>query len=383
MSTGGVLKRQAIFGRNSSKWIGNFSQGYLYLLKASLCMAAFSKQTGRTSWPEVRWISTSPQVLSPFHTELSILASDLDGLRTVLPGNVLGHLVALIEEIHKSAKLIRDLASRSQVHNARAPIVSSHLGVLLPCLSKSLRDITQRYEDRTISRERRWRKMYHDMVEESGGLGPPQRFMVYNEFLLQLIYLLVRDTKYDPGQLEVLRARILDLRQRRGIALAPSQPTPITTNVVVTQGQVGGQGAIVVVPLPSERVHWCEQVFSLPLSSRTDLGQPERSRALGPFVPEGGDPQHPVVARRIFLRRSFDEGRMCVMFVENAAANGASWVMVRLLLPGGVGQIFSYRGHHELCVRRQGNALVLMRWSRSSRCAKDWAVLCFATWEGE
>lgn len=324
-----------------------------------------------------------PQALSLFHTQLSVRTSDVDGLRTVLPGNFFGHLVALIEEIRKSAKLLRDLASRSQVHHSRAPIVSSHLCVVLPCLSKSLRDISQRYEDTTITREQRWRKIYHDMVKESGGLGPPQRFMMYNDFLLQLIYLLVRDTKYDPGQLEALRARILDLRQRRGIALAPSQSTTITTNAVATQGHMGGPGTVIVVPLPSERVHWCEQVFSLPLSSRTDMGQSERSCALGPFVPEGGDPQHPVAARRTLLRRSFDGGRICVMFVENAAANGASWVAVRVLVPGGVGQVFSYRGHHELCVRRQGNALVLMRWSRSSRCARDWAVLCFVTWEGE
>lgn len=332
---------------------------------------------------------------SPYQCRLNLHISGLDGLRMVLSESYHGHMVALAEEIRKSAKLLRDLADRSYVHHSRAPIVSNHLNVILPCFSKSLRDITTRYDDKTISRENRWRKMYNDMVEESGGLGPPQRFMMYNGFLFQLLFLLVRDRNYDPGQLEALRASILDLRQRRGLPapvqsptitslspVVPIRPVTIVPNQVIRPLPGPRQETqVVLVQLPRERAHWCEQVFSLPLSSRTDMGLPERSRALGPFVPEGGKTE--VVARRTLVRRSFDKGRICVTFLENGAADDAAWVRVRVLGPGGVGQSFSYRGHHELCVHRDGNTLVLMRWSRSMRCARDWLLLGFVTWEGE
>ncbi len=43
-------------------------------------------------------------------------------------------------------------------------------------LSRSLRDITTYIDDKTLSREVRWRKMYNKMTEEAGGLPLPQRF---------------------------------------------------------------------------------------------------------------------------------------------------------------------------------------------------------------
>ena len=48
------------------------------------------------------------------------------------------------------------------------------------------------YEDRTLTREIRWRKMYNKMTEEAGGIPLPQRFVLYNDFLVMLWYLLNR-----------------------------------------------------------------------------------------------------------------------------------------------------------------------------------------------
>lgn len=319
----------------------------------------------------------------------------LDGLRAALAESFHGHMIALAEEVRKSAKLLRDLAGRSPAHPSRAPVVanSHHLNVLLPCLSKSLRDITAHYDDKTMPRELRWRKMYHAMIKESGGLGPPQRFMIYNDFLVQLLCLLTRDRNYDPGQLDALRARILDLRQRRGIPAPPPTPPPpaAVPSPTATAGPdqlirraslpapvPGNTNAVVLVPRERARAHWCEQVFALPLGSCTDMGMPERSRAFGPLA------DRPPPARlRTLVRRSFDGGRLRVEFVENADAEDAPWVVVRTAEDGGTGPMFGARGCHELCVRREGNALFLMRWSRSEGCAKDWVVLCFVTWEGE
>lgn len=122
-----------------------------------------------------------------------LVALGLDQLRAALPEALHGHIVMLSEEIRGTSRLLRDLADRSQVHYARVPIVVNHLNVILPCLSRSLRDITTHYEDKTHTREMRWRKMYHRMTEEAGGLPLPQRFVLYNHFLTLLKQLL---TKY-------------------------------------------------------------------------------------------------------------------------------------------------------------------------------------------
>jgi hypothetical protein len=121
-----------------------------------------------------------------------LVAFGLEGLRAALPESFHGHITALTEEIRTSSRLLRDLADRSQVHVSRVAVVLDYLNVVLPCLSRSLRDITSHYEDKALSREIRWRKMYNKMTEEAGGLQLPQRFVLYNHFLVLLRQLLTR-----------------------------------------------------------------------------------------------------------------------------------------------------------------------------------------------
>lgn len=123
-----------------------------------------------------------------------LTALSLDGLRMVLPESFHGHMILVSEEIKNGSLLLRDLADRSQVHIARVPVVLDYLNVVLPCLSKSLEDIQSYIDDKTVSREIRWRKMYNQMTEEAGGLPLPQRFVLYNHYLAMLKYLL---TRYD------------------------------------------------------------------------------------------------------------------------------------------------------------------------------------------
>jgi hypothetical protein len=119
-----------------------------------------------------------------------LTALSLEGLRMALPVSFHGHMMAVTAEIQRCAIQLRDLTDRSQVHIARVPIVLDYLNIILPCLSKSLRDITMYIEDKTISREIRWRKMYNNMTEEAGGLALAARFMLYNNFLTLLKQLL-------------------------------------------------------------------------------------------------------------------------------------------------------------------------------------------------
>ena len=121
------------------------------------------------------------------------VAVSLEGLRNSLPDELHPHLSGVIEEVHKSSNLLRDLADQSQVHISRVPSVIDFLNIILPCYCKTLRDITEHYEDRSKTRERRWKSMYHKLSDELPGTTLPARFMMYNQFLLCLQWLL---TKY-------------------------------------------------------------------------------------------------------------------------------------------------------------------------------------------
>lgn len=240
-------------------------------------------------------------------------------------------------------------------------MVANHLNVVLPCLSKSLRDIASYYDDKTVTRELRWRKMYHEMKKEAD-MELLQRFRLYNAFLALLVVLLARDKAQDRIQIDLIRAQIMALRERQGLP-APTQ-SPATE--------------MAVVPLTREKRHWAETVFANPPSSHTDMHEPQRSLARGPFIP-AGDPRLPEAAK-VLLRRSFDGDRLGLLIIVNAA-NGGPYFVLRVYMGGA--QFFSYRGIHEICVHQVGNSLRLKRWSHSIQGPKPWAVLSFVTWEGE
>jgi hypothetical protein len=124
--------------------------------------------------------------------QADVVARGLEQLRAALSESFHSHLIALTEEIRGSSRSLRGLADRSQMHLTRVPLMTSYLNVVLPCISRSLKDIKDYYEDKTLSREIRWRKMYNKMTEEAGGLPLPQRFVLYNHFLSMLKQLLIR-----------------------------------------------------------------------------------------------------------------------------------------------------------------------------------------------
>ncbi len=128
-----------------------------------------------------------------------LAASCIDSLRSFLPYSLHPPMTSLADEVRKSARLLRELMDRSQLHTLRVPVVIGYLNVLLPCLCRSLRDMNAYYEDKALSKEIRWRTMYHKMTDEAAGLPLPQRFMLYNHFMVLLIQLLTRcDRKTNP-----------------------------------------------------------------------------------------------------------------------------------------------------------------------------------------
>ncbi|KAF5023336.1 hypothetical protein F66182_4644 [Fusarium sp. NRRL 66182] len=268
------------------------------------------------------------------------VALHLTGLRNALPDGPHTTLFVTTEEIRVSGQLLRELAECSQIYLARVPIVLDYLEILLPCISKSLRDITTYYEDRTLTKDNRWRKMYHSMTEEAGGLSLPERFIVYNRFLTLLRELLTRSPNFDFNIMESTRLQIMQLREARGIP-----PPPIRLNSSLQSDSMLDDSGI------TSNIHWAEKIFSLPLPSRTALKHQQSA---------------------------FNEGQI-TLIVYQSARERCPYFLLRTFHMGS--PWFSLRGAHELCVEREKNTLQFWRWSPSDQCSKPWANLCFMTWE--
>ncbi|KAM0216617.1 hypothetical protein ACHAPA_007567 [Fusarium lateritium] len=245
------------------------------------------------------------------------VAIQLVGLRHALTEGTHSHLLILMEEIRISGQWLRELAEYSNVHFSRVPVVLDYLEILLPCLSRSLRDITSYYEDRTLTKENRWRKMYHSMTQEAEA-PPPIR----------------KNSAIRPES-------ILD------------DDSGIGTNV-----------------------HWAEKIFSLPLLSRTALKHQQSSKVWGPHVP--WDQVRMPSDARVLLIRSFNE-RQVNLIVYESGRDRCPYFLLRTFHMGT--PWFSLRGAHELCVERNGSSLQFWQWSANEQCSKRWANLCFLTWE--
>ncbi|KAH7181005.1 hypothetical protein DER46DRAFT_653179 [Fusarium sp. MPI-SDFR-AT-0072] len=294
------------------------------------------------------------------------VAVQLLGLRNALGEGTHTHLLMTMEEVSISGQLLRELAEYSKVHFSRVPVVLDYLEILLPCLSRSLRDITTYYEDRTLTKENRWRKMYHSMTQEAGGLSLPQRFILYNRFLFLLRELLLRSPNFDFNTMECTRLQLMQLREARGIP-----PPPIRLNSTIRPDSVLDDDSGIAT-----NIHWAEKIFSLPLPSRTPLKHQQSSKAYGPHAP-WSQVRMPSDARILFIR-SFNE-RQITLIVYQSGRDRCPYFLLRTFHMGT--PWFSLRGAHELCVERNGSSLQFWRWSSSEHCPKMWANLCFMTWE--
>ncbi|KAI0125493.1 hypothetical protein BJ170DRAFT_684761 [Xylariales sp. AK1849] len=280
------------------------------------------------------------------------VGNGLEGLRNSLHDKFHPHLNGVIEEVHRTSRLLRDLADQSQVHMSRVPVVIDYLNVILPCLCKSLMDIREFYEDRSQSKERRWRTMYHSMGNELPGTTLPARFIMYNQYLQLLQLLLTKSPNFDMNGLESLRTRILQLREARNIPPpSPIQRAPIVWRDTMDYWEEETDS------------HWAESIFTRPLPSRTELEKPSRaiSQAYGPLQRLGHIKISPDV--RTLVKRSFDNDRLSVTFFLQTF-NEAPYLLIRTVR-GGQPWV-SALGAHELCIKRHDCAtLIFTRWSRS------------------
>ncbi|PFH61714.1 hypothetical protein XA68_16514 [Ophiocordyceps unilateralis] len=293
-----------------------------------------------------------------------VVAFKLEGLRHALH-ETNSHLTAVIDEIRTGRRILREMADLSQIHHGRVPLILDPLNIVLPCLSRTLRDMTAHYEDRSRSKVNRWRLMYHRMTNEAGGVPLATRFMVYNQYLSSVRDLLVRSPVFDLNMFEMLRHQIMCFREARSIPPPPMQVGTLICCDTLTLHDV------------DPTIHWAEHIFSLPLPSRTALHSPShRSKSLGPHQAWG---QLDIPAQsKILFRRSFDDDQISLTVYRNGR-DKSPYLLLRIFVQGV--PWFAVRGAHELCIDREGSSLQLKRWSRNEARPKIWAGLYFATWE--
>ncbi|KAL8414666.1 hypothetical protein RB594_005759 [Gaeumannomyces avenae] len=293
-------------------------------------------------------------------------AIGLDGLREAIADKYHPVMRILTDEIRTTCRLLRELTDRIQVHIDRLPVVLNYLNVFLGCLARSLLDIAKFYDNKTISRETRWRKMYHDMSAE-GGIPLPQRFLMYNHFLSLLVQLITRSPHFDINTLDAIQDRINKLREERGI---PPPPVPV--------GPAVNPQALMQVARRERSDHWATEIFSRPLPSRTAIsGKPKASMTHGPFANPGEVMRIPSNSKELF-RRLFDNNNITVSVYINPF-NKTPFMVVSHYQHGQ--SLFSTKGIHELCIKRSNGRLVLKRWSESAQTGKPWLELAFLTWE--
>ncbi|KAI2621146.1 hypothetical protein GGR54DRAFT_647203 [Hypoxylon sp. NC1633] len=326
----------------------------------------------RTRTPAARMAvqQLSPQLLNGCCLEADraeLVGFNLQGLRNALPESFHPHLNGIIEEIFNTSRSLRDLAEQTQIHLSQLPAVFDYLNVILPCLSKTLRDIMGFYEDKTMNKEHRWRTMYYKLGNELPGTTLPARFIMYNQFLRLLQDLLTRSPNFDLNAMESLRIRILQLREARQIP----PPNPIRTDLIRRDEALEFWNR-------ETDSHWAEAIFTQPLPSRREFKNLGRTDAFGPLQKLG---HMPPVSKdvKILVKRSFDNDRVSVNFFLQLR-NQAPSLLIRTKV--GSQNWVSVLGVHELSIRREGDSVLhLSRWSRSEQRVKPWANLAFLTWE--
>ncbi|KAI9644920.1 hypothetical protein NHQ30_006954 [Ciborinia camelliae] len=127
-------------------------------------------------------------IFDPSSSLLSLPTSDYEIITTVLRH---------VEEI---SRLLRDLHDLFLIYQVRVPFLIYYLALLLPCLQKTLRDMLEYLKCDDFSATVKWSLM-HERLNEQGGLSLECRFVMYVEFLVQLVRFLKR--AFDKNRLSI------------------------------------------------------------------------------------------------------------------------------------------------------------------------------------
>ncbi|CAG8958513.1 hypothetical protein HYFRA_00009828 [Hymenoscyphus fraxineus] len=291
-------------------------------------------------------------------------------------GDCYRSITVLLKEVETSSRLLRDLYDLFVIYQTMIPYIYHYLTVILPSLSKSMRDMLSYIDNDELPTRERWTLMEERLGDAETELA--NRFRMYCDAINQVIRLLSRSPLFDPTTLQNLRNLLMLLRRHQNIPGTNTKTFPLysTKEMGVLRGkeletaESVEQTLIPVEPrtqifpylppsqlspaeLEAKKRHWAEKVFDDLPHSTTSL----RHR-----------------------RKPFDKNLLSVTLYLHAQGAGMTRLLCRWMDPY-LNPLYSSYGVHELCIRRKGAALQFRRWSEHREHSRVWAALFFKSWE--
>lgn len=118
-----------------------------------------------------------------------LIAVHLLRLRDELRLDFEDSVTPLVRAVDQTSRLLRDIHDLFSIYRTRASLVRHDLTVILPCLSKTLRDMNTYVGSELLPAGRQWILM-NERLNAQGGMTLGARFAMYYDFLVQLIRLL-------------------------------------------------------------------------------------------------------------------------------------------------------------------------------------------------
>lgn len=100
-------------------------------------------------------------------------------------------ITILLREVESSSRLLRDLYDLFAIYRSRIPYIHYYLTIILPSMSKTMRDMLVFIDNEQLPTRLQWTLMGEKWIESSE-LGLSNRFQMYCDALIQLIRLLGR-----------------------------------------------------------------------------------------------------------------------------------------------------------------------------------------------
>lgn len=119
------------------------------------------------------------------------VAAALTRIRTSLDASAHADITNVINEVLHSGSLLRDLSDLLRIYRNRVSLVREFLGILLPCLERSVDDIRHHLGEKGVTFKQVWMSITARMSREGGG-SLYTRFIMYNGYMVQLVRLLSR-----------------------------------------------------------------------------------------------------------------------------------------------------------------------------------------------